>query len=90
MSAPGPAGRASLRGCMPRCPRSSAMPVAFFGRSGATCLLAGRAQDRLVHELQAPIARRLGLDRGPDAGFAELMGCYHAYTRAVRALLSAP
>ena len=32
-----PARRASLRGCMPRCPRSWARPVAFFGRSGATC-----------------------------------------------------
>jgi [protein-PII] uridylyltransferase len=53
-------------------------------------LLAGRAQDRLVHELQAPIARRLGLGRGSDTGVAELMGCYHAYTRAVRALLTAP
>jgi [protein-PII] uridylyltransferase len=49
-------------------------------------LLAGRAQDRLLRELQPVVARGLGLGRGSD----ELMGCYHAYTRAVRALLTAP
>jgi [protein-PII] uridylyltransferase len=53
-------------------------------------LLAGRAQDRLVRELQPLVARRLGLGRGPDAGAAELMDRHHAYTRAVRALLTAP
>jgi [protein-PII] uridylyltransferase len=53
-------------------------------------LLAGRAQDRLVHELQPLVARRLGLGRGSDAGVGELMGRYHAHTRAVRALLTAP
>jgi [protein-PII] uridylyltransferase len=49
-------------------------------------LLAGRAQDRLLRELQPVVARRLGLGRGSD----ELMGSYHAYTRAVRALLTTP
>ena len=53
-------------------------------------LLAGRAQDRLLRELQPVVARRLGFGRGSDIGVAELMGCYHAYTRAVRALLTAP
>jgi [protein-PII] uridylyltransferase len=53
-------------------------------------LLAGRAQDRLVRELQPLVARRLGLGRGPDTGAAELMARHHAYTRAVRALLTAP
>lgn len=53
-------------------------------------LLDGRAQDRLVHELQPLVARRLGLGRGPDAGVAELMARYHAHTRAVRALLTGP
>jgi [protein-PII] uridylyltransferase len=53
-------------------------------------LLAGRAQDRLVRELQPMVARRLGLGRGPAAGAAELMARHHAYTRAVRALLTAP
>jgi [protein-PII] uridylyltransferase len=53
-------------------------------------LLAGRAQDRLLHELQPLVARRLGFGRGSDIGVAELMGCYHAHTRAVRALLTAP
>jgi [protein-PII] uridylyltransferase len=52
-------------------------------------LLAGRARDRLVRELQPLVACRLGLGRGPDAGAAELMDRYHAHTRAVRALLSA-
>ena len=52
-------------------------------------LLAGRAQDRLVHELQPPVARRLGLGRGVDGGVAELIDRYHAYTRPVRALLTA-
>jgi [protein-PII] uridylyltransferase len=54
-------------------------------------LLAGRAQDRLVRELQPPVARRLGLGlgRGVDAGVAELIDRYHAYTRPVRALLTA-
>jgi [protein-PII] uridylyltransferase len=53
-------------------------------------LLAGRAQDRLLRELQPVVARRLGLGHGSDTGVAELMGCYHAYTRAVRALLTEP
>ena len=53
-------------------------------------LLAGRAQDQLVRELQPPVARRLGLGHGPNAGVAELMERHHAYTRAVRALLTAP
>jgi [protein-PII] uridylyltransferase len=53
-------------------------------------LLAGRAQDRLVRELQPLVARRLGLGRGPHTGAAELMGRHHAHTRAVRALLIAP
>jgi [protein-PII] uridylyltransferase len=53
-------------------------------------LLAGRAQDRLVRELQPLVARRLGLGRGPDTGVAELMARYHAHTRSVRALLTAP
>jgi [protein-PII] uridylyltransferase len=52
-------------------------------------LLAGRAQDRLVHELQPLVARRLRLGRGSDAGVAELMACYRAYTHAVRAVLTA-
>jgi [protein-PII] uridylyltransferase len=51
-------------------------------------LLAGRAQDRLVRELQPLVARRLGLGRGPDTGVAELMARYHAHTRSVRALLT--
>jgi [protein-PII] uridylyltransferase len=51
-------------------------------------LLTGRAQDRLVRELQPLVARRLGLGRDPDAGVAELMARYHACTRAVRALLT--
>jgi [protein-PII] uridylyltransferase len=51
-------------------------------------LLTGRAQNRLVRELQPLVARRLGLGRDPDAGVAELMARYHAYTRAVRALLT--
>ena len=53
-------------------------------------LLAGRAQDQLVRELQPLVARRLGLGHGPNAGVAELMERHHAYTRAVRALLTAP
>jgi [protein-PII] uridylyltransferase len=53
-------------------------------------LLAGRAQDRLVRELQPLVARRLGLGRGRDTGAAELMARHHAYTRAVRALVAAP
>jgi [protein-PII] uridylyltransferase len=53
-------------------------------------LLAGRAQDRLVRELQPLVARRLGLGRGRNTGAAELMARHHAYTRAVRALLTAP
>jgi [protein-PII] uridylyltransferase len=52
-------------------------------------LLAGRAQDRLVDELQPLVARRLGLRAGSDAGVAELMACYRAYTHAVRAVLTA-
>jgi [protein-PII] uridylyltransferase len=52
-------------------------------------LLTGRAQDRLVRELQSLIARRLGLGRDPNTGVAELMARYHAHTRAVRALLPA-
>jgi [protein-PII] uridylyltransferase len=52
-------------------------------------LLAGRAQDRLVDELQPLVARRLGLRAGSDAGVAELMACYRAYTNAVRTVLTA-
>jgi [protein-PII] uridylyltransferase len=52
-------------------------------------LLAGRAQDRLARELQPLVARRLGLGRGPETGVAELMDRHHAYTHAVRALLTA-
>jgi [protein-PII] uridylyltransferase len=53
-------------------------------------LLAGRAQDRLLRELQPLVARRLGLGRGLDTGAAELIARHHAHTRAVRALLTAP
>jgi [protein-PII] uridylyltransferase len=53
-------------------------------------LLAGRAQDRLVRELQPLVARRLGFGRGPDTGGAELLDVYHGHTRWVRALLTAP
>jgi [protein-PII] uridylyltransferase len=53
-------------------------------------LLAGRAQDRLLHEFQPPVARRLGLSRGSDTGVAELMARYRACTHSVRALLTAP
>jgi [protein-PII] uridylyltransferase len=52
-------------------------------------LLAGRAQDRLVHELRPQVARRLGLGRGSNPGVAELMARYRAHTRFVRATLSA-
>jgi [protein-PII] uridylyltransferase len=52
-------------------------------------LLAGRAQDRLAHELQPLVARRLGLGRGSDSGVAALMACYGAHTRAVRTALTA-
>jgi [protein-PII] uridylyltransferase len=52
-------------------------------------LLAGRAQDRLVREVQPLVARRLGLGHGRNTGAAELMARHHAYTRAVRALLTA-
>jgi [protein-PII] uridylyltransferase len=48
-------------------------------------LLAGRAQDRLVRDLQPLVARRLGLGHGPDS---ELLDLYHGYTRSVRALLA--
>ena len=48
-------------------------------------VLAGRAQDRLVRELQPLVARRLGLGRGPHD---ELLDLYHGHTRAVRALLT--
>jgi [protein-PII] uridylyltransferase len=52
-------------------------------------LLAGRAQDRLLHGFQPLVARRLGVGRGPDTGVAELMARYRAHTRSVRALLTA-
>jgi [protein-PII] uridylyltransferase len=52
-------------------------------------LLAGRAQDRLVRELQPLVAQRLGLGRGPNPGAVELMDRYHAHTRSVRDLLTA-
>jgi [protein-PII] uridylyltransferase len=52
-------------------------------------LLAGHAQDRMVRELQPLVARRLGLGRGPSTGVAELMDRHVAYTRSVRALLTA-
>jgi [protein-PII] uridylyltransferase len=51
-------------------------------------LLAGRAQDRLLRELQPPVAKRLGLeDRGPRTAAASLLELYHAHTRSVSALL---
>jgi [protein-PII] uridylyltransferase len=53
-------------------------------------LLAGRAQDRLVREIQLLVARRLGLPHGPDTGATALMDRHRGYTRAVRALLTAP
>lgn len=52
-------------------------------------LLAGHAQDRMVRELQPLVARRLDLGRGPNTGVAELMDRHLAYTRSVRALLTA-
>jgi len=51
-------------------------------------LLAGRAQDRLLHGLQPLVAQRLGFGRGRNTGVADLMACYHTHTRAVRALLN--
>jgi [protein-PII] uridylyltransferase len=53
-------------------------------------LLAGRAQDRLIHELQPLVARRLGFGRGSETGGPELLDAYHGHTRSVRALLTAP
>lgn len=51
-------------------------------------LLTGRAQDRLVRELQPGVARRLGLGHGP-AGVAKLLSRHRAHTGSVRALLGA-
>jgi [protein-PII] uridylyltransferase len=50
-------------------------------------LLTGRAQDRLIRELQPRVARRLGLGHG-IAGVAELLGRHRAHTDSVRALLA--
>jgi [protein-PII] uridylyltransferase len=53
-------------------------------------LLAGRAQDRLLADLQPQIAQRMGIDGpGPARGAAELMARYRSHTRAVCALLTA-
>jgi [protein-PII] uridylyltransferase len=51
-------------------------------------LLADRAQDRLLADLQPLVAQRW--DRGqPGRGAAKLMTRYHSHTRAVGALLKA-
>jgi [protein-PII] uridylyltransferase len=51
-------------------------------------LLAGRAQDRLLFELQPLVARRLGLeDHGAATGAARLLELYREHTRSVCALL---
>jgi [protein-PII] uridylyltransferase len=53
-------------------------------------LLAGRAQDRLLADLQPQIARRMGIEGdGRDRDATELMAQYRSHTRAVCALLTA-
>lgn len=51
-------------------------------------LLAGRAQDRLLFELQPLVGRRLGLEHhGAATGAARLLELYREHTRSVCALL---
>jgi [protein-PII] uridylyltransferase len=87
----GSGARSELAGPAARAPRVLADARRFLWQVRCHLhLLAGRTQDRLVRELQPLVARRLGLGRGADTGAAELMHRHHAYTHAVRALLTAP
>jgi [protein-PII] uridylyltransferase len=50
-------------------------------------LLAGRAQDRLVREMQPAVAQRVGLpSNASGGGVARLLGAYHEHTHHVCAL----